>query len=240
MDTHPPKTAAIIPAAGAGVRMQSRQAKQYLTLGGKPMLAVTLQAFEVCPEVDGVFLVVPSSDIRFCSEEIVSRFEFKKVRAVVAGGKRRQDSVRMGIEATAGDYEYIVIHDGVRPLVTPELLTEVINAARTHRAVIPALAAKDTVKEINGRQEVVKTHERTRMWMVQTPQAFRYEDILKAHRRAHLKGWEEATDDASLVERCGIPVQVVTGLEQNIKITTPMDLNMANWILTSAIDPVPA
>jgi 2-C-methyl-D-erythritol 4-phosphate cytidylyltransferase len=204
------------------------------------MLAVTLQAFETCPQVDGVFLVVPSSDIGYCTEEIVARFEFKKVRKVIAGGKRRQDSVRMGIEATKGDYAYIVIHDGVRPLITPGLLTEVINTARTHRAVITALAATETVKEINRRQEVVKTHERARMYMVQTPQAFRYEDILKAHRRALREGWDEATDDAYLVERCGIPVRVVAGLERNIKITTPMDLETANWILKSAIDPVPA
>ena len=240
MDAHPPKTVAIIPAAGAGVRMNGSRPKQFLALMGKPLLAVTLQAFEACAEVDGVIVVVPRAEVTYCRNEIVQRFGLKKVTQVIPGGRRRQDSVRMGVEATNGEYGCVVIHDGVRPLITPDLLKGLIEAARTHRAVIPALMAKETVKEINGRQEVVKTYPRDRMRLVQTPQVFRYEDILNAHRRAVREGWEEATDDAHLLERCGIPVHVVPGIEENIKITTPMDLKLAGWLIESRIDPVPA
>ncbi len=232
-DSH--KTAAIIPAAGAGIRMKRHRAKQFLTLQDRPILAVTLQAFEDCPEVDAVIVAVPPADVAYCTEEIVAGFGFSKIRAVVAGGPRRQDSVRLGIEATAGRYGLIVIHDGVRPLITPGLLSQVIDTARTYRAVITALPAKETVKEINQLKEVVKTCERERIWLVQTPQAFRYEDILHAHQRALDRGWQEATDDAFLVERCGIPVKVVEGLERNIKVTTPFDLEMARHLMNPEI-----
>lgn len=232
-DSH--KTAAIIPAAGAGIRMKRHRAKQFLTLQDRPILAVTLQAFEDCPEVDAVIVAVPPADVAYCTEEIVAGFGFSKIRAVVAGGPRRQDSVRLGIEATAGRYGLIIIHDGVRPLITPGLLSQVIDTARTYRAVITALPAKETVKEINQLKEVVKTCERERIWLVQTPQAFRYEDILHAHQRALDRGWQEATDDAFLVERCGIPVKVVEGLERNIKVTTPFDLEMARHLMNPEI-----
>ncbi|MFO7986895.1 MAG: 2-C-methyl-D-erythritol 4-phosphate cytidylyltransferase [Desulfatiglandaceae bacterium] len=232
-DSH--KTAAIIPAAGAGIRMKCHRAKQFLTLQDRPILAVTLQAFEDCPEVDAVIVAVPPADVAYCTEEIVAGFGFSKIRAVVAGGPRRQDSVRLGIEATAGRYGLIIIHDGVRPLITPGLLSQVIDTARTYRAVITALPAKETVKEINQLKEVVKTCERERIWLVQTPQAFRYEDILHAHQRALDRGWQEATDDAFLVERCGIPVKVVEGLERNIKVTTPFDLEMARHLMNPEI-----
>ncbi|MFP4085633.1 MAG: 2-C-methyl-D-erythritol 4-phosphate cytidylyltransferase [Desulfobacteraceae bacterium] len=225
------KTAAVIPAAGAGIRMKRHRAKQFLTLQDRPILAVTLQAFEDCPDVDGVIVVAPAGDVAYCTEEIVAPFRFRKVRKVVAGGDRRQDSVRLGIEATAGQYGRIVIHDGVRPLITPELLRRVIDALSAYRAVIAALPARETVKEINPLGEVVRTYERDRVWMAQTPQAFRYEDILQAHQRALDRGWQEATDDAFLAERCGIPVKVVEGLERNIKITTPFDLEMARLLM---------
>lgn len=231
MTPDPLKTAAVIPAAGAGLRMKRHRAKQFLTLHGRPILAVTLQAFEDCPEVDGIIVVVPSADVAFCNDDIVTRFEFRKVKGIVPGGIRRQDSVRLGIEATAGEYGLIIVHDGVRPLITPGLLSRVIDTAKTCRAVITALPAKDTVKEVNPLREVVKTYARDRVWMVQTPQAFRYGDILQAHHRAVEKGWQDVTDDALLVERCGIPVKVVEGVERNIKITTPFDLNMAHILL---------
>ncbi|MFH1083978.1 MAG: 2-C-methyl-D-erythritol 4-phosphate cytidylyltransferase, partial [Pseudomonadota bacterium] len=219
------------PAAGSGIRMQSDRAKQFLNIEERPLLAVTLTPFQDCREVEAIVLVVPSDDVKYCREEIVRRFGFTKVQKVIAGGERRQDSVRFGLEATEGKYDIVLIHDGVRPVIEKGLLRTVIKAAMTHRAVITALPAKETVKEVNDRHEVVRTYERQRVWMVQTPQAFHYQDILKAHRQAIEEGWEEATDDARLMERLGIPVKVVEGSERNIKVTTPYDLELARFLL---------
>lgn len=227
------RTVAVIPAAGFGIRMKSKRAKQFLSLDGRPILAVTLIHFQKCSEVDGIVLVAPPGDVAYCREHIVEEFGLTKVEAIVPGGKRRQDSVRLGIEGTGGRYDLVLIHDAVRPVIEEGLLKRVMDAARIHRAVIAALPAKETVKEVDDRGEVVRTYDRRRVWMVQTPQVFRYPDILKAHHTALAQGWEEATDDALLVERSGIPVTVVEGSEKNIKVTTPYDLEMARFLLRS-------
>jgi 2-C-methyl-D-erythritol 4-phosphate cytidylyltransferase len=221
------KTAAIIPAAGAGARMGMDKAKQYLDLHGKPLLAVTLEKFQICPAIQGIILVVPRDQVEYCIQEIVERYHLSKVEAVVEGGARRQDSVRLGIEASGGRYDLILVHDGVRPFIEPGLIEKVVAAGEKDRAVITALPAKETVKEIDGKGWVIKTCDRTRLRMVQTPQIFRYEDILEAHQRALREGWEAVTDDALLVEKMGIPVKVMEGSETNIKITTPHDMALA-------------
>jgi 2-C-methyl-D-erythritol 4-phosphate cytidylyltransferase len=227
------KTVAVIPAAGFGIRMKSKRAKQFLSLDGRPILAVTLIHFQECSEVDGIVLVAPPGDVDYCRERIVEEFGLTKVETIVPGGKHRQDSVRLGLQATEGRYDLVLIHDGVRPVIEEGLLTRIMEAARIHRAVIAALPAKETVKEVDERGEVVRTYDRHRIWMVQTPQAFRYHDILNAHHMALAEGWEEATDDAFLVERSGIPVTVVKGSEKNIKVTTPYDLELARFLLRS-------
>jgi 2-C-methyl-D-erythritol 4-phosphate cytidylyltransferase len=223
----PLKTVAVIPAAGAGVRMGGGRAKQFLDFGGRPLLAATLQVFQDCPCIDGIILVVPSGDVEDCRKSIVENYGLTRVKQVVAGGRRRQDSVRLGIEAAGPDYEMVLIHDGVRPLIGPDLVEQIVAEAWTERAVITALPAKDTVKEVTEGGWVERTYERGRVWLVQTPQVFRYADILAAHRRAESEAWDEATDDALLVERMGIPVKVIRGSEDNIKVTTPHDLEMA-------------
>lgn len=224
-------TVAVIPAAGSGIRMGGDRAKQFLELGGRPLLAVTLKPFQLCGKVEAVILVVPSEEVDYCREEIVERFALDKVRKVVPGGERRQDTVRLGIQATNGDYDLVLIHDGVRPLIHRRLLEEVLEAARTHRAVITGLPARETVKEADSTGRVLKTVDREKVWLVQTPQVFRYEDIFQAHETALREGWEEATDDAFLVERLGVPVHVIEGSEDNIKITTPHDLEMAQILM---------
>jgi len=223
---------AIIPAAGSGIRMESKRVKQFLRLDGKPILALTLEPFQEST-VAAVVLVVPQNDVEYCKKEIVERFGLTKVKKIVPGGKRRQDSVRLGLEATEGKYDLVLIHDGVRPLIEKALIEKVIKEAIVNRAVITALPAKETVKEVNDLRNVVKTYDRERVWMVQTPQAFRYQDILKAHHKALEEGWEEATDDALLVEKSGITVNVVEGSEKNIKVTTPHDLELARFWLRS-------
>ena len=192
-----------------------------MELEGRPLLAVTLERFELSPDIDGIVLVVPPDKVDYCRGEIVEKYDLTKVKKVVAGGERRQDSVRLGLEATEGHYPLVLIHDGVRPLVPPDLISRIVRAANQYRAVIPALAARETIKEADEAGLVVKTHDRRTLWLVQTPQAFRYEDILEAHRRALEENWEEITDDALLMERTGVPVKIIEGSEENIKITTP-------------------
>jgi len=231
MNIHVDKTVAIIPAAGSGTRMESDRAKQFLDLDGLPLLVVTLQPFQSCPEVDAIVLVVPSADVDLCRKEIVEAFRLDKVVKVVPGGKRRQDSVRLGLEATDGAYELVLIHDGVRPMIGEELIKKVVSETRTHRAVITGRPVKETIKEVGNHRMVVKTLDRQGVWLVQTPQAFRYEDILAAHQEALRRDWEEASDDSLLIERFGIPVKMVEGREENIKVTTPLDLQVARFLL---------
>lgn len=225
------KTVAVIPAAGAGLRMGVGLAKQFMELEGRPLLAVTVENFERCSAVESVFVVVPPDRVSYCKEKIVKRYALSKVRQVVPGGRRRQDSVRLGLEAAQGQFDLVLIHDGVRPFVHPEFISRIIQAASQHRAVIPVMPLKETLKEVGNDGRVKGTMERGSFRLVQTPQAFRYEDILSAHRRAAEENWEEMTDDALLLERMGMPITVVEGLEENIKITTPYDLELARFIL---------
>ncbi|MFC1884593.1 2-C-methyl-D-erythritol 4-phosphate cytidylyltransferase [Thermodesulfobacteriota bacterium] len=223
--------AAIMPAAGSGVRMGGALSKQFLDLGGKPILAVTLDTFENCPAVQEIFPVVPPKDVEFCRKEIIEPFGYNKVRKVVPGGRTRQESVRLGLEATEGGFDYILIHDGVRPFVSIELIEKSIQMAEKYGAAISALPAKETLKEINELGEVVMTIDRNNIWLVQTPQVFKYEDIVRAHRRAVEENFLDSTDDSLLVERLGVKVSVIEGSEDNIKITSPQDLELAGFIL---------
>jgi 2-C-methyl-D-erythritol 4-phosphate cytidylyltransferase len=225
------KTAAIITAAGAGIRMGGDQAKQFMELDGRPLVAITLERFDRSPDIDGIVLVVPPGRVGYCREEMVKKYNLSKVEKVVAGGERRQDSVRLGLEATEGHYPLVLIHDGVRPLVPLDLITRVVTAMNQYRAVIPALAARETIKESDKAGLVAKTHDRKTLWLVQTPQAFRYGDILEAHRRALEENWEDITDDALLMERIGVPVKIIQGSEENIKITTSRDMELARFLL---------
>jgi 2-C-methyl-D-erythritol 4-phosphate cytidylyltransferase len=225
------KTVTIIPAAGAGVRMGTAQAKQFLDMCGKPLLAVTLEKFQVCSSVDSVILVVPSHDVDYCQKEIVDRYQLNKVQTVVAGGERRQDSVRLGLEATEGQYEWVLIHDGVRPFIESSLIEAIIKAVQKERAVITAMPAKETVKKVGADGLIIKTYDRRQVYLVQTPQAFRYDDIMTAHQKAFRGNWDEMTDDALLIEKMGIPVKIIPGSENNIKVTTPHDLELARFLM---------
>lgn len=223
---------AIIPAAGAGTRMGINRSKQYMDLDGRPLLAVTLERFQDCRAIESIILVVPSNDVDYCRKEIIDQYHLKKVQRVVAGGKRRQDSVRLGIEASEGNYELVLIHDGVRPFVNPSLIEKVVKAASKERAVITALPAQDTVKKVDSDGFIIKTYERNQVFLVQTPQAFRYDDIVAAHQKALMDGWDEMTDDAVLIEKMGIPVKVLQGSEYNIKVTTPYDLELVRFLMS--------
>jgi len=222
---------AIIPAAGKGIRMGDGPYKQFLELGGRPILGLTLEKFQACPSIQAIIVVVPPDQVEYCRRKVIQPWGIEKVERVVTGGQRRQDSVRAGLEASGGRYNIVLIHDGVRPLVAPELIETMVSSAKRHRAAIAAIPAKDTIKEVGEGGLVARTHHRERLWMAQTPQVFRYEDIMKAHYEAQKEGWQDVTDDAQLVEKMGIPVKVIRGSEMNIKVTTPEDLLMARCLL---------
>lgn len=224
-------TIAIIPAAGWGVRMGSDRPKQFLLLDNRPILSVTLSRFQECTSIDAIILVTPEQEIEYCRKEIIAPYDLDKVIKIVKGGQRRQDSVRLGLEATEGNYQIVVIHDGVRPFINPDLIERAVTETRKHRAVITALPAKETVKEVNKEGFVIRTHNRENIWLVQTPQAFYFNDIMAAHQQAEKDGWDDITDDALLMERMGIHVKVIQGSERNIKITTPYDLSLAKHLI---------
>jgi 2-C-methyl-D-erythritol 4-phosphate cytidylyltransferase len=229
----PHRVTAVIPAAGLGIRMGLEEPKQYLELGGKPLLARTLRTFQECPLIDEIIIVVPEKDVDYCLQQIVPRYQLSKVYKVISGGERRQDSVRNGIEAVADNCRWVLIHDGVRPFVSTELIKKVIKAARRFRAVITGLPVTETIKQAGSKGNVLRTLERRDLWLMQTPQIFRREDIHLAHQEALKRGWTEATDDAFLVEKMGISVKIIEGEERNIKITTPHDLQVARFLLST-------
>ncbi len=190
----------------------------------KPLIAHTVAAFQSCPAITRIALAV-TADARERAEEAVREHGFENV-TVVAGGARRQDSVRAGLEALAG-CEWVVVHDGARPLVTPELIERGLHEARTTGAACCALPAPATVKESDGLGFVARTLDRSRLWLAQTPQVFRYDLLLDAHQKAK----ETATDDAALVEALGMEVRLYNGSPRNLKVTTQDDLAVAEALL---------
>ena len=222
------RTVAIIPSAGMGKRMGSRQ-KNYLELLGSPVLARTLEPFEASAMVDAIIIVVPPGDEGFCREKIVDAYGFKKVIDVVGGGRERQDSVENGLKAAQGEYGIVIVHDGARPLVTIDIIEDAIKAAAEDGAAIAGVRVKDTIKETSA-GFVRATLNREALLSVQTPQAFQTEVLKEAFRMAREAGFQ-GTDESSLVERTGQAVRVVEGSYENIKITTPEDLAVAECIL---------
>jgi len=224
--------AAVVPAAGRGVRMGAGVPKQFLSLGGVPLLVHALQTFEASHIISEIILVVPEDDCQYCREDIVPTYGFKKVSQVIAGGRRRQDSVLNGVQAVNSITEIVVVHDAVRPFVTLKMIAQVVGATRTHGAAIVAIPMRDTVKRVNDNGLINETLNREELWLAQTPQAFRREVLLRAHQQGETDG-VDATDDAFLVEGLGLPVGIVQGSSNNIKITRPEDLHMGEAILTA-------
>ncbi|ABO48736.1 2-C-methyl-D-erythritol 4-phosphate cytidylyltransferase [Desulforamulus reducens MI-1] len=221
---------AVIPAAGMGSRMGTEVKKQYLKLQDRPILAHTIDALEQVPDITGIVLVVSPGEETLCQELILKGNLFNKIMAVVPGGDHRQTSVYHGLCSLPGDTELVVIHDGARPLVQRAEISHIIKEARRVGAAALAVPVKDTVKLVNDQGYVIATPNREKLWAVQTPQVFNYELILKAHQDAREKG-VYATDDCALVEALGQPVKLVQGSYENIKITTPEDMVMAQAFL---------
>ncbi len=230
------KYAAIVLSAGSGSRMKSDIPKQYLPLIEKPVIYYSLMAFQNSP-VDEIILVSGANDIEYCRKEIVERYGLSKVTRIVAGGKERYDSVYEGLCAT--DAEYVLIHDGARPVLTSDMIDRMIQGVENTGACIAAMPVKDTIKLSDEHKQVASTPDRKHLWMVQTPQCFArtlleesYE-ILKCKQKAGEKV-PDITDDAMIVEYAtGKKITLVEGAYTNLKITTPEDLAVAEIFLKS-------
>ena len=224
------KTVAIIPAGGSGKRLGSDLAKQYLLLQGIPVLVRTLGVFQKSDVVQEMILVVPEKDLLFFRERFIEPYGLTKVSMVVPGGKERQDSVRHGLRSMENPCDIVIVHDGVRPFVTPEMIVQVVSAAREFGAASIGVRAKDTIKQTSDADVVTATLPRGNLWQTQTPQAFRYEILCRAYEQAAGDNFY-GTDDASLVERIGVNVRMIAGSAENMKITTPEDLRMAEALM---------
>lgn len=224
------KADAIIVSAGRGQRFMEGQKKQFYLLADRPILAHTVDHFETCPLVRSTLLVVSEEDMDYTLKEIVEKYHYRKIAQIVPGGKRRQDSVKNGLDALAAGSEIVMIHDGVRPFITRAMIEESIHSAERFGAVIVAMPVKEAIKMSNTDGTVLKTLDRESLWQAQTPQTFQAELIREAYAKAARDGYW-GTDDASLVERLGVRVHILPGSYANIKITTPEDLMLAHLFL---------
>jgi 2-C-methyl-D-erythritol 4-phosphate cytidylyltransferase len=221
---------AIIVAAGMGRRMGGRVRKPYMPLGGMPILGHTLQTFSQTGQFAEILLVTAAEDMDACHAEVVAPLELSTPVRLVAGGRERQESVFNGLAACrGGDDDLVLIHDGVRPLVTGELVGRCLASAAANGAGILAVTVSDTLKQALPDGRIAGTLDREAIWQAQTPQGFRLGLIRTAHHRARREGFT-GTDDAQLVERLGHPVCIVPGSRRNIKITHPDDLVLAEAI----------
>ncbi|MDJ0624183.1 MAG: 2-C-methyl-D-erythritol 4-phosphate cytidylyltransferase [Desulfocapsaceae bacterium] len=221
------QAAAIIPAAGSGTRMNASLPKQYLELGGKPILVHSVAAFHQHPEIARVIVVVPADRIN-STQELLHNHQLDDKTTVIAGGLRRQDSVKAGLDELEEQTTTVLVHDGARPLVSQELISECLAQTELHGAAIAAVPVKDTLKKGGENALITATVDRQGLWQAQTPQAAK----LKMLREAYSKAGElDFTDEASLLEHAGYPVKLVAGAEINIKITRPEDLALAQNLL---------
>jgi 2-C-methyl-D-erythritol 4-phosphate cytidylyltransferase len=226
----PMKADAVIVSAGKGQRFMEGRKKQFHLLAGKPILAHTLHKFETCPLIRSILLVVGQEDMDYCMKEIIEKYHFRKISQIVPGGKRRQESVKNGLDALPKDAKVVVIHDGVRPFVTKAIIEESIHSAVRVGAVVVAMPVKETIKTAHPDGTVLQTLDRESLWQIQTPQTFQAPLIRDAYYKATEDGFT-GTDDASLVERLGKKVHILPGSYTNIKITTKEDLMLAHLFL---------
>lgn len=223
------KLGVVIPAAGQGKRMGASINKQFIPVLGKPILAHTLSLFEASEVVTEIVIVGSLEDLG-AIQDLVHERGYKKVGSITLGGKERQESVFAGVKALSTAIQRVAVHDGARPLLTLETLNRFFTEAEESSAAIMAIPVKDTIKRVDSQGKVLETPPRETLRAVQTPQVFDRALLEKAHRKAAAAGFF-ATDDAGLVEWLGYPVQVFDGSPENIKITTPEDIDFAESIL---------
>jgi len=225
------KTIALIVAGGKSVRFGGDVPKQFRNICGRPMLSWAVHSFEKAKSIDQILVVVPEEYMIYTSEKVIDPYNFSKVTKVVAGGDSRPESVHCGLQALSTSTDYVAIHDGARPLVAPEDIDKVVDAAKKDKAAILAAKATDTVKRVRD-SFIISTLERDSLYMAQTPQVFQYSLIMDVHREyAGQSDNNWATDDASMVEKKGFKVRTVEPSSPNFKITSADDLVLAEAIL---------
>lgn len=221
---------AVVLAGGSGSRMHTKVAKQYLLLNGKPLIYYALRQFQDSA-VDRIVLVVAAGQEDYCKKEIVERYGFTKVCAIIAGGEERYLSVHAGLKALKG-VDYVLIHDGARPCVDQDILCRTMEAVAKWQACVVGMPVKDTIKIVDDEQMAQKTPDRRRLWQVQTPQAFFYDLISGAYDTVLASNAQAVTDDAQVLELAyGKTSRLIEGSYRNIKVTTPEDLDIAQTFL---------
>ena len=220
-------TTAIIVAAGKSERMGAGTDKAFLSLGNKPVVAWTLLAFERCPDVDRIVLVVRKEQ-QVAAKAVARMFGISKLIAIVPGGNKRQESVQAGLAACDVDTRQVVVHDGARPCVTPDVISEVVKLAKRVGAATVGRRMTDTVKRVEKGTAVAGTENREKLWAVQTPQAFQFSVLANAYKAL---GKNEVTDDCQAVELAGGTVRIYENRAPNFKITTVEDLQIASALL---------
>ena len=222
---------AVVPAGGTGTRMGGTVPKQFLELNGKPILYYTLKTLQDCGIISELILVVPEKEYDNACTDWLGKPEI--VTKVVVGGKKRQDSVYNGFCELSQKTEIVLVHDGVRPFLSHQMIQKSVDAAREYGAAITAIPVNDTIKKVDDSGLVSKTVDREGLWRVQTPQVFRYELLQEAFKKANSEKFY-GTDEGTLIEHLGKPVKVVEGSEQNIKITRPEDLRLSEIFISKA------
>jgi 2-C-methyl-D-erythritol 4-phosphate cytidylyltransferase len=207
--------------------MDDTTKKPYLHLLGEPILTHTIRVFDQHPIIDAIYVIVAAEDFSVCESMVIAPYGFQKVAGLVAGGETRQASVFNGVQSLPPDTDFVIVHDGVRPFVTDEITSECVHAAAKWGAAVAAVPVKDTIKVADDAGFIVDTPDRQKLWVVQTPQAFRKSLLLDAHQQARQRRDISATDDAMLVEHLGVKVKLIMGSYANLKITTPEDLIIA-------------
>ena len=221
------KCTAIVLAAGQGKRMGTKVQKQYLEIQGKPVLYYSLNTFQQSDIIDEIILVVGENQEEYCKKEFVDKYHFTKVKKIVTGGSERYYSVWNGLKVT--EEGYVFIHDGARPFVTEDILERAYQLVLENKACVVGMPVKDTIKIVNDTGYAIDTPNRNYVWTIQTPQVFETELVKEAYSKIMKESNIIVTDDAMVVEQMlGIQVKLVTGTYENIKITTPEDILIAN------------
>ena len=226
---------AIILSAGSGSRMKRDIPKQYMDIDGYPVIYYSLKAFEES-DVRSIVLVTGVDDVDYCRKEIVQKYNFKKVKAIVPGGNERYDSVYEGLKAAAGA-DYVMIHDGARPMITQDIIKRTISMTKEYRACVVGMPVKDTFRIIDENAFSKETPDRKTLWMMQTPQSFSYELLYRSYQTLYkdinsANDVPQITDDAMVVEYgSGVKARIIEGSYENIKITTPEDISIAKAFL---------
>ena len=223
----------LLPAAGVGRRMGSDRNKLLMPLIDRPILAWTLDAALAASSIDWIGIIcqpVDQADFEQIVSEVLSQHKRPTPVAFIPGGNTRQASVYNGLQTLPGATTHVLIHDGARCLATPNLFNRCAAAVKRAAGLIAAVPVKDTIKQVNAQKIITHTPDRAQLWAAQTPQGFEVALLKQCHNQGQQQNWQ-VTDDAALLEKCGVPVSIVEGEETNLKVTTPVDLAIAQFIL---------